>query len=211
MNIKVLYYAYLAVMLSITLVGCGFEKESSATEEQASEDVNLSNTETRVEDAPSRTAGEASIASAAKPEEPSIDKSASANVAEPKEVLPKRRPLTINVTNLESATAPVVMGIYGTKNKFPDSKDQLKEYRFKPKNGKLSAKIDDLTYGEFAMAIYQDVNSDGKIDKNMIGIPEEPFGFSNNYKPTIKAPSFKDCKFDYNEHTNTVDISLIKR
>ena len=118
-------------------------------------------------------------------------------------------PLTVNVTNLKSKSATVVIGVYGPKNKFLDEKDQLKEYRFKPKNGKLSAKITDLAFGEFGMAIYQDVDGDGKIDKNLIGIPKEPYAFSKNYKPTIKAPSFNDCKFNYSAKANTVNMKLI--
>ena len=41
-------------------------------------------------------------------------------------------PLTLIITNLASATGPVVIGVYGKKNKFPDPKDQLKEYKFTP-------------------------------------------------------------------------------
>jgi len=119
-------------------------------------------------------------------------------------------PLTVVVDNLESSSAPVVMGVYGTSNTFLDTKDQLKEYRFKPKKGKLVATINDLKYGEFAMAIYQDVNSDGKINKSVIGMPQEPYAFSNNYKPVIKAPTFENCKFAYNAHENTIRITLIK-
>ena len=119
-------------------------------------------------------------------------------------------PLTVIVNNLESPSAPVEMSVYGPHNKFLDTNDQLKKYRFKPQDGKLVAKISDLSYGEFALALYQDVNSDGKIDKNFVGIPEEPYAFSNNYKPVIKAPTFKDCKFDYSPKTNTVNVSLLK-
>ena len=60
------------------------------------------------------------------------------------------------------------------------------------------------------MAIYQDVDGDGKITKNLIGIPKEPYAFSNNYKPTIKAPSFNDCKFTYSAKSNTVNMKLIQ-
>ncbi len=127
-----------------------------------------------------------------------------------KDSMPKLTPLTIIVSNLESPTAPVVVGVYGPKNKFLDEGDQLKEYHFMPKNGKLVGKITDLSYGVFGIAIYQDVNSDGKIDKNLIGIPKEPYAFSNNYKPTIKAPSFNDCKFVYDAKTNTVNMKLLK-
>lgn len=119
-------------------------------------------------------------------------------------------PLTVNVTNLESRTGTVVIGVYGKNNKFLDEKDEIKEYRFKPKNGKLSVKISDLEFGEFGMAIYQDVDGDGKITKNLIGVPKEPYAFSNNYKPTVKAPSFDDCKFQYSAKANTVNMKLIK-
>jgi uncharacterized protein (DUF2141 family) len=121
-----------------------------------------------------------------------------------------RPPLTLLIQNLRSDTAPVVVGLYGTHNKFPSPKDQLKEYHFKPHASTLTAYIDDQQYGTYALAIYQDVNSNGKIDKNMIGIPTEPYAFSNNYKPRIKAPNFNDCKFQYDSISNTVSMTLLK-
>ena len=123
--------------------------------------------------------------------------------------IPTKPPLTIIVDRLRSPDAPIIMGLYNAENKFPDPKDQIREYHFKPKNGKLVAHISDIQYGEFALAIYQDVNSNGKIDKNMVGVPTEPYAFSNNIKPVMKAPSFKDCKFEYNKKSNTINISLL--
>ena len=119
-------------------------------------------------------------------------------------------PLTVIITNLESPTAPVELSIYGVKNKFPAADGQLKKYRFKPKNGKLTAKLNNISYGEFAIAIYQDNNNNGEIDKNFIGIPTERYAFSKNFKPTIKAPCFNDCKFDYNAKENTINIAMLK-
>lgn len=121
-----------------------------------------------------------------------------------------RQSLTLTFSNLESATAPVVVGIYGTSNKFPDPKDQLKEYKFKPKGKKaFTVKISNLKFGTYALAIYQDVNSNGGIDKNIIGIPTEPYAFSNNYRPKVKAPNFNDCKFIYNAKSNSVSMNMI--
>jgi uncharacterized protein (DUF2141 family) len=119
-------------------------------------------------------------------------------------------PLTVIVDNLKSPEAPIEMSIYGPENKFPSKDGQLKKYRFRPQQGKLIAKINDLSYGEFALALYQDVDSDGEIDKNGLGIPTEPYAFSNNFRPVIKAPSFKDCKFVYDATTNTLNIALLK-
>ena len=44
----------------------------------------------------------------------------------------------------------------------------------------------------------------------MIGVPKDPYGFSNNYRPKLKAPSFDDCSFDYDEHNHTIHIRMIR-
>jgi uncharacterized protein (DUF2141 family) len=119
-------------------------------------------------------------------------------------------PLTLIIKNLVSGNSPVIVGLYGTKNKFPDPKDQLKEYHFISTGPDLIAKIEDMEFGTYALAIYQDVNSNGKIDKNVIGVPTEPYAFSKNYHPRIKAPSFDDCKFNYDSASNTVTMNMIK-
>jgi uncharacterized protein (DUF2141 family) len=125
-------------------------------------------------------------------------------------VIKSHAPLTLVITNLASPTAPVIVGIYNEKCKFPDPKGQLKIYNFKPDSISLTATIADLPFGTYALAIYQDVNSNGKIDKNLIGIPTEPYAFSNNYKPTVKAPGFKNCKFNYCADTNIIAMKMIQ-
>ncbi len=122
----------------------------------------------------------------------------------------KRKPLIVILKNLESATAPIYVSVYGVKSKFPSPKGQLKEYKFIPNGKEYSAEITDLKFGTYAVATYQDENSSGEIDKNFIGMPTEGFGFSNNYKPKVKAPAFKDCKFAYSEKSNTITVSMIR-
>lgn len=118
--------------------------------------------------------------------------------------------LTVLIQNLESATAPIYVSVYGVKSKFPSPKGQLKEYKFVPNSKAYTVKIPNLKFGTYAIAMYQDENSNGKIDKNFIGIPTEGFGFSNNYKPKVKAPDFKDCKFVYSEKSNSITVSMIR-
>lgn len=52
----------------------------------------------------------------------------------------------------------------------------------------------DFPAGEYAVSPYQDVSSNGKLDRYFIGKPKEPYGFSTNVKP-FGPPSYKDCKF----------------
>jgi len=121
-----------------------------------------------------------------------------------------QKPLTVIIENLESETAPVYISLYRTKDKFPEPKGQMKEYKFKAHGKTISVEIPNLKFGTYAIATYQDVNSSGKIDKNFIGIPTEGYAFSNNFKPTVKAPDFDDCSFVYNAKNCSQTIKMIR-
>lgn len=118
--------------------------------------------------------------------------------------------LIVIISNLTAEKAPVMVTFYQKKNKFLSLTDIFKTYKFIPVGNQLTVKIDDLKYGEYAIAAFQDVNANGVIGKNLIGIPKEPYGFSNNYKPTIKAPRFSDCRFSYSRKLHTVSIVMIR-
>lgn len=121
-----------------------------------------------------------------------------------------RKPLSLTIENLGSTSAPVLLGFYGPENEFLNEKDTLKNYKFTPNGDTLKTTITDLPYGTYAIALFQDMDNDGKIEKNFLGIPKDPYAFSNNARPTFKAPSFEDCCFDYNNEENTVEISMIR-
>jgi uncharacterized protein (DUF2141 family) len=119
-------------------------------------------------------------------------------------------PLKLVIKNLSSPTAPVIVGIYKSDVKFLYKESRLKEYTFIPNGNELTIHITDVCYGEYAIAVYQDENSNGKFDKNFIGMPKEPYAFSNNFAPKIKAPSYDDCKFKYDSTANILVMTLIK-
>ena len=52
-----------------------------------------------------------------------------------------------------------------------------------------------LPAGRYALSVFQDVNDDGKLARNFIGIPKEPAGLSNNVRPRFGPPKFKDAQF----------------
>ena len=63
--------------------------------------------------------------------------------------------------------------------------------------------------GDYAIAVYHDENGNGKMDKRVFGIPKEPYGFSNNFKPLMSAPKFNDCKFNVSDKGKAISIKLI--
>lgn len=69
--------------------------------------------------------------------------------------------------------------------------------------------ITSIPKGLYAIALYQDINNNGELDTNFLGIPKEPYAFSNNKKPGLSAPSFDKCSFDFSENNQLVSVTLL--
>jgi uncharacterized protein (DUF2141 family) len=53
----------------------------------------------------------------------------------------------------------------------------------------------ELPEGRYAIKLFLDLNGNGEVDTNFLGIPKEPYGFSNNAKGTLGPPSFDAAAF----------------
>lgn len=56
---------------------------------------------------------------------------------------------------------------------------------------------------KLAVSAHHDKNSNDKLDKNPLGIPTEPYGFSKNPKRGFGPPSFEEVQFDFPPNTET--------
>lgn len=122
----------------------------------------------------------------------------------------EKKSLKITIGGLKDAKSTILIGVYRKQDGFPDSdKKPFKGYNIKPENKSAVATITDLEYGEYAIAIYQDKNSDSKLNTGMFGIPKEPYAFSNNFKPKFSGPKYDDCKFVYSSEKNELTITLL--
>jgi uncharacterized protein (DUF2141 family) len=65
-----------------------------------------------------------------------------------------------------------------------------------------------LPAGEYALSVFQDVDDDGKLARNFIGLPKEPAGLSNNLRPKFGPPRWKDAKFALGEGVTVQEIAL---
>jgi len=68
--------------------------------------------------------------------------------------------------------------------------------------------FDDIDPGTYAVKMFQDINRNGRFDTNVIGLPAEPFGFSNDARPLFDQPSFDAAKFTIGTGKRTITIRL---
>lgn len=59
--------------------------------------------------------------------------------------------------------------------------------------GKVTVVLKGLPEGRVALSLYQDANGNGKLDMNPMGIPTEPYGFSNNAAGSFGPPKFEQA------------------
>jgi len=116
--------------------------------------------------------------------------------------------LTVKISNIKKVKGEIIVGVFSSESTFLKEGKALKNYSIKVNKDTAILTITDLPKGEYAISMYHDVNSDNKMNTNLIGIPKEAYGFSNNVKPVMSAPKYKDCKFNFSEN-KTLQITLI--
>ena len=61
----------------------------------------------------------------------------------------------------------------------------------------------DLPAGEYAVAAFHDANGDGELNANLVGMPTEGYGFSNDARGFMGPPSFDAAAFSLDADADT--------
>lgn len=117
--------------------------------------------------------------------------------------------ITVVVENIKKDEGKVFVGLFKPDEDFPKREKRLKGGPVIPKNQKVSMTFTDVTSGEYAISTHHDINSNDAVDKNFMGMPKEPYGFSNNqYGPFGKPDHKKSTIIVKADDTLTVKIKL---
>ncbi len=102
--------------------------------------------------------------------------------------------LTVTINGLKNQRGQVCLTLFSGGRGFPTSSDRAVAARcVKLENAPLTVKFENLKSGNYAIAAYHDANNDGTLNRNLLGIPTEEFGFSQNPKILTGPPKFGDC------------------
>jgi len=66
----------------------------------------------------------------------------------------------------------------------------------------------DLAPGAYGVKVLQDVNKNGHMDLHFGMIPAEPYGISNDARPSMGPAPWDDAKFDVKPGANTIVIHM---
>lgn len=112
--------------------------------------------------------------------------------------------INLKVENITKVKGNVLIAIYNSKVSFLEDKISFRKYKETVKDKTMEVSVRNLPKGEYSIALYHDINSNGKMDRNFIGIPSEHYGFSNITSIIFSRPSFDETKFLLKSDTSIV-------
>lgn len=102
--------------------------------------------------------------------------------------------LEIEINNLQSNNGPIYIRILDqNENPVIVGTSSVVNY-----STKIS--FDSISTGKYAIQFFHDENENQKMDFNLIGIPKEKFGSSNDVKPVLGPPKFEKMLFEIYEN-----------
>lgn len=113
--------------------------------------------------------------------------------------------LTVNISGLSSNKGTLMVGLYNKKEDF--LKKQFKGDLAKIENKKSTVVFKNIPKGEYAVSFVHDENDNKKMDTNLIGIPKEDYGCSNNATGFMGPPKYDDAKFQLSEN-KVIEIKI---
>ena len=85
--------------------------------------------------------------------------------------------ITVEISVIQGTEGQISIGLYTSEESFPETEKSYKGINIRVSGGKTVATFQDIPAGTYAIAVFHDTNSNGKLDKNFLGIPKEGYIF----------------------------------
>lgn len=102
--------------------------------------------------------------------------------------------LTLTIENIQSGAGSVMVSV-GPAAAFAGTEPYPLQIILPAREGRISLTTDALEPGEYAAQAMHDLNGNGELDTNLVGMPREPWGMSNGARGNFGPPRFEDARF----------------
>jgi uncharacterized protein (DUF2141 family) len=105
--------------------------------------------------------------------------------------------IVIEVSTFRNTHGLLGCQLYNTSTGFPDTwpTDPSFNKRVPVSGPTTTCTFPNMAPGTYAAAVIHDENSNGKLDTNLLGIPTEGYGISNNHTHALRRPTWDESKF----------------
>ena len=116
--------------------------------------------------------------------------------------------LSVVVNGIAASSGTVRVVIYNSNNHFLERDGYVYKQVMEVGN-KKSVKLDfKMPHGYYSVSVYHDINDNHTLDRNGLGVPNEPYAMSNNPSVKWRKPTFDETKFAFNQLNQTISLDL---
>jgi len=117
--------------------------------------------------------------------------------------------IDIKVTGVNSQKGEIMVALFDSPEGFPQNSAKAIKFAKTPaQKGDVVMHLTDVPSGRYAIALFHDTNGDAILNTNLLGIPKEGYGVSNNIKNKFSAPKFQQALFLHGDGTTILTISI---
>lgn len=118
--------------------------------------------------------------------------------------------LIIHVTGFRNTKGLLGAELFTSPAGWPENVDKSFRHAHFPIEGDHgTARFDHIPAGKYGVVILHDENENQKLDRNLFLVPKEGFGFANNPRVLLVAPSIEKATIPVTCPTTTTEIRLI--
>ena len=117
--------------------------------------------------------------------------------------------IKVVVVDFHSNKGQANCALFGSADGFPEtSAKAIKTTNAKIEKQQALCGFSGVAPGDYAVAVFHDENSNGRLERNFMGIPKEGVGASNDAKGKFGPPKFDDARFNYGGGSKTLTIHV---
>jgi len=122
---------------------------------------------------------------------------------------PPENLIHVEIGGLRSDKGQVLCAIYSSADGFPKKGDKAVAHaKSSISDGHAVCEFPRLNAGAYAISVFHDENSNGRLDTNLMGIPREGVGASNSAKGHFGPPKFDAAAFRFSGSRPEVKITV---
>jgi uncharacterized protein (DUF2141 family) len=114
--------------------------------------------------------------------------------------------LEVVIKNIKEVKGTIRIALYNNENDFLEKFVQGKVVKVSGTEAKVV--FENLAPGTYAVSAFHDENENEKLDSGFMGIPLEPYGFSNDARGTFGPPSFEKAKVSIDKDKALIPMTI---
>jgi uncharacterized protein (DUF2141 family) len=118
--------------------------------------------------------------------------------------------LIIHVTGFRNTKGKLGVELFTSSVGWPEDVDKSYRHDHFPIEGDhATARFDHLPPGKYGVVVLHDENENKKLDRNLLQVPKEGFGFANNPHVFLAAPPIDKATISVTCPSTTTEVHLI--